>query len=394
MSLVCNYSLKGNGKSAVISASISNAFSSEGGLSYVFKGPAIADISQAFKPHFLPPEDSPFTAGQKIRQTASEMRSLTGTNLDTNITWLIEVIIPRLMLSDEGVRSLQEPTLRNSSLGQFLLNSGVSARNDDPVMSGESILAQLPTTVSGVPFIPLHNETEMATLAVSVLRASFRDAIVTETVQPNGETRRSVGIFVGSDELVNFCFSPFHPDFVTLALYSDTAVKSMLVLESAENMFGRVFMSEIMPQIPVEDKIAMIRKRAELAGRYWEDNPAVPRFLEALDTQRHLGNLQEQCETIYTHTINLLQDVSSKGIGSKGGLFSRSKPGLSPEFIESEAIKLINSAVEVVKIHGQNIQTFSVVSAIAAMCVTLGQLGVPDRIMENIVRHRVSKLGL
>ncbi len=280
-----NYSIPNNGKTAQIIVPSPNVIAfPRGEVSFVLKDPNVRELRQALNRHMLPPEDSPFTAGSKVRQMAEEMRSV-GKELERNIQWLIEVCIPRLMISEDGVMPLQELNFRNSSIGQFLLNSGVSARNNDPIMGGESILTQHLTSISGVPdkYLPFFTETEMATLAVSVLRASLRDAVVTETVHPSGSSRMSIGIFFGQDELVNFCFSQVHPDFNVLALYGDSAVKSMLVLESAENMFKRLFMTEHGSAMSAEQRISMIRTRAELSVSYWAENPVIPRFLQALD---------------------------------------------------------------------------------------------------------------
>jgi hypothetical protein len=402
MSFSFNYGISPNGKRAVISMRPPEIASSDGSFTFVMKGRHLAEMRDELSRHKLSPEDSPFTAGSKVTVMAREMRSVIGkANLDNEIQWLIEVLLPRLLIDENSYRPLQESFML-SSFGPFLLNSGFSVRNTDPIMSAESLLTQPRSTFDfapGASFLSFFTETEMATLAAAVLRASFRDAIVTEIVQPNGEIKRSVGVFVGSEELVNFCFSPYHLDFNILALYSDVTVKSMLVLESAENMYKRLFMTDAGQGFSIDECINAVKTRAELAVRYWEDNPVVPKLIKALEEHRathtestkHIP-FQEICQRIFDSAESLVLDVASKGIGSRGGIFSRAKPGLFPDHIEYQAKQIIDSAAKIIQTHGITMQTIGITETIRELCAELGRLGLPKERLENITLYALSKL--
>ena len=258
-------------------------------------GKVLADLRE----HKLPTEKSPYADNKNddVKKLAWSMKKIAKGNLDEEMKWLIDVLHPRIHMEwDSGPkpRITEIEEVRSHPLVEFIYDpTPFSMRKTDAVMTAGTLLAQ--------PKVPLFDseyrlaicQEEICFLATAIMRANEREAYPVGFVLPNLDMFFGTAVFPNESTMVTFHLSRTHPPVASDMLISDKAATSLIVLASARNMYKKAMFeaAEIVRnggdigEDYVNAKIAAIRKRAEVATKYWAGNPMIKPFIESLESK-------------------------------------------------------------------------------------------------------------
>lgn len=275
----------------------------EGHPIQVVRGKELTQVLSKLREFKLPSEKSPFADNKEgnVKQIAWDMKKVLRANvkgatdmqrLDEEAKWVIDVLIPRIMIVEDGPQFVPILDMRRHSMLNLAFNlHDLASRESDEVMSAGKLLSARPAQIFDSQYVLVNHQEEMAVLATAIMQANDREAYPVSLVRPNLSIRDGVAVFPDDETMVTFSIVRTHPETVAMMLMSDHAMLSMLALRSADNI-KRKTTTDIHEMIGngemeinafMEAKIELIKERVKLASEYWGDNPLLKSYFEELN---------------------------------------------------------------------------------------------------------------
>jgi len=358
----------------------------------------------------LPPDKGPYADSDKgeVGRIAWLMKKEGRGDLESEARWLADILIPRIQMyvNEDGERAdtLDIPDMRSHPDFEILFNNmpGAARESDEPMVPGR-FLSQSRKPYQGVNYLLSLYTEELAALATSVMRASNREAYMSQIVGPGQDGKETVlfeGVSIFPDEqtMVHMPIDRTHPDVTGLLVQSDPAVLSTLHLRCAANKMHKEFPSlamslesgSIIDEKQIEERLKLVRKIAEQAKVNMPENPEIQLFMNAVNERRDalVSRMRELLAVSFGKgVLKYLADLEheirlKKGIARKK-LFGYTE-GVRPDEVERRVRFAVDSMVAGLKKYGPIEPITDALACVVQSVEGLVSFGLPDRSLRNL----------
>ena len=359
----------------------------------------------------LSPDKGPYADNEKqdVRKMAWLMRKSGKGDLEDEAKWLIDVMIPRIQhfVNQEGeekTEHIDDSDLQSHPDFEFLWNGvPIAARESDEAMVPGRFLSQELIRMRGSNYLLALYTEELAALATSVMRASGREAYMTQIVGPlpNGDISvlyEGVAVFPNERTMVHFALDRTHPAVTGLNVMGDRSVMSILHLRAAANKLKREFVllnyqlaNGLIDDTVIDGRMKLVQEIVGKAKVFMPENIEIPLFLEAVADKRNelRSHMFLQLSVSYAQgVLKYLSDMEDelmekRGIAKKKAVGSTS--GINPEEIERKIRFAADSLVAGFKQYGPQPPLMDATSSLSFFVEsTLVKFGLSEESLKNL----------
>ena len=293
----------------------------------------MAPALNALREKKLPPDRGPYADNDKeeVAKVGWEMRKA-GSSVEEQAMWLIDVVVPRVIINDEGAALVTIPEERSHSKFEFAIDiRGDTAREGDELITPGNLIRQPRLRLYGSDYVHALFSEELANFATAVMRSAGREAYPVMLLGPEMH-HDGVAVFPDEETIMTFFFDRTHPPVFGLNVLSDHATMSILWLRNAEQrmrrelgLIGEAMEKGMVSEEFIDKTMRIMKRKAAVAAEYLEENPELPAFLSAVESSRVDGKALLHARGVAGKLQELELEIAGNGRIAKKGFFGKGK---------------------------------------------------------------------